>query len=76
MTAAIPKPCLKAALTLLRRRTRKGLTPREYMEIAGYDRLAGRVCEIRRIHGEDAVETVYERNANGGRHARYFWRAA
>jgi hypothetical protein len=71
-----PAPRLKpqAAAVLRVLRERGSLSPQEARVLVGTDRLAARVCEIRRAYGERYVGLEWEDNANGGRHARYFIR--
>lgn len=66
------KPQAREVLRVLRERG--SLSPAEARELVGTDRLAARVLEIRRVYGETSVGLAWEDNANGGRHARYYWR--
>lgn len=69
------KPATLRALRLLDARGADGLTDAEYHAATGFWRLAARVGEIRAALGEGAVETVYERTADGqSRYARYYRR--
>ena len=64
------KPQTQACLRLLREG--RSLTPAVARELVGTDRLAARISEIRAAFGEDYVRTTWEKNGNGGRHARYY----
>lgn len=69
------KPATARALRLLEARGADGVTDAEYHGATGFWRLAARVGEIRAELGESAVETVYERTADGqSRFARYYLR--
>lgn len=59
-------------LPLLVEKGEVGLTAREARPLC--DSLRDRVRDFRFVFGADAVETTWESNGNGGRHARYIWR--
>lgn len=65
------KPATAIALRLLRERG--SLTENEYRDLAGRERLAARVLELRKVYGRSAIETTYEVH-DGSRYARYIWR--